>query len=53
MRFGSNGAGERPEGTMSQGRIQFYEGDFFSVVPPTLRCDLIVSNPPYIPSARI
>jgi release factor glutamine methyltransferase len=34
-------------------RIQFHEGDFFSAVPPRLRCDLIVSNPPYIPSARI
>lgn len=34
-------------------RIQFHEGDFFSAVPPRLRFDLIVSNPPYIPSARI
>lgn len=34
-------------------RIQFHEGDFFSAVPPRLRCELIVSNPPYIPSARI
>jgi release factor glutamine methyltransferase len=33
--------------------IQFHEGDFFSALPPGLRCDLIVSNPPYIPSARI
>jgi release factor glutamine methyltransferase len=33
--------------------IQFHEGDFFSAAPPRLRCDLIVSNPPYIPSARI
>jgi release factor glutamine methyltransferase len=35
------------------GRIQFHKGDFFSAVPPRLQCDLIVSNPPYIPSARI
>jgi release factor glutamine methyltransferase len=34
-------------------RIQFHEGDLFSAVPAQLRCDLIVSNPPYIPSARI
>ena len=34
-------------------RIQFHEGDFFSAMPAGLRCDLIVSNPPYIPSARI
>jgi release factor glutamine methyltransferase len=33
--------------------IQFHEGDFFSALPQRLRCDLIVSNPPYIPSARI
>lgn len=35
------------------GRIQFCEGDLFSSIPPGLRCDLIVSNPPYIPGARI
>ena len=35
------------------GHIQFHEGDLFSAVPAGLRCDLIVSNPPYIPSARI
>ncbi len=34
-------------------RIHFHQGDFFSPVPPQLRCELIVSNPPYIPSARI
>ncbi|HEX4119029.1 MAG TPA: peptide chain release factor N(5)-glutamine methyltransferase [Verrucomicrobiae bacterium] len=33
--------------------IEFHEGDFFHAAPPGLRCDLIVSNPPYIPSARI
>jgi release factor glutamine methyltransferase len=33
--------------------IQFHQGDLFSAVPPGLRCDLIVSNPPYIPGARI
>jgi release factor glutamine methyltransferase len=34
-------------------RIRFYQGDFFAAVPPQMLCDLIVSNPPYIPSARI
>lgn len=34
-------------------RIEFHEGDFFLAAPPDLRYDLIVSNPPYIPSARI
>jgi release factor glutamine methyltransferase len=34
-------------------RIKFHEGDFFSAPPPRLRFDLIVSNPPYIPSGRI
>jgi release factor glutamine methyltransferase len=34
-------------------RVQFHQGDLFAAPPPALRCDLIVSNPPYIPSARI
>jgi release factor glutamine methyltransferase len=34
-------------------QIEFHEGDFFSAAPPDLRCDVIVSNPPYIPSSRI
>lgn len=34
-------------------RVRFYQGDVFAAVPPDLRCDLIVSNPPYIPTARI
>jgi len=34
-------------------RIKFHEGDLFSAAPPELRCDLIVSNPPYIPSGQI
>jgi release factor glutamine methyltransferase len=34
-------------------RIEFHQGDLFSAAPPTMRCDVIVSNPPYIPSARI
>jgi release factor glutamine methyltransferase len=34
-------------------RIQFCHGDLFSAVQRDLRCDLIVANPPYIPSGRI
>jgi release factor glutamine methyltransferase len=36
-----------------QERIQFYEGDLFVAVPGALQFDLIVSNPPYIPTSRI
>ncbi len=34
-------------------RIRFFEGDGFGALPPEARFDLIVSNPPYIPSAEI
>ncbi len=34
-------------------RIQFRQGDLFGAAPPEARFDLIVSNPPYIPTARI
>jgi release factor glutamine methyltransferase len=34
-------------------RIEFLEGDLFVAVPAGARFDLIVSNPPYIPSAEI
>jgi len=33
--------------------IQFHQGDGFIAIPDGLRFDLIVSNPPYIPSAEI
>jgi release factor glutamine methyltransferase len=33
--------------------VQFHQGDLFSAIPSELRFDLIVSNPPYIPTARI
>ena len=33
--------------------IQFHQGDGFTSIPGGLRFDLIVSNPPYIPSAEI
>ncbi len=34
-------------------RITFFLGDGFAAVPPTSRYALIVSNPPYVPSAEI
>lgn len=35
------------------GRIQFVPGDGFKASPPGVRFDLIISNPPYIPTADI
>ena len=35
------------------GRIQFHHGDGFAAVPAGTQFDLIISNPPYIPSAEI
>lgn len=34
-------------------RIRWRQGDFLAAAPAKARFDLIVSNPPYIPSARI
>ena len=34
-------------------RIRFLEGDGFGAIPEGTQFDLIVSNPPYIPSAEI
>ena len=34
-------------------RIQFWEGDAFAALPSAITFDLILSNPPYIPSAEI
>jgi release factor glutamine methyltransferase len=34
-------------------RIEFCRGDGFAALPPGARFDLIISNPPYIPSAEI
>lgn len=35
------------------GRMHFHHGDGFAAVPVGMRFDLLVSNPPYIPSAEI
>jgi release factor glutamine methyltransferase len=43
----------RENATRHKANIQFYHGDLFAPVPPSLRFSLIVSNPPYIPTARI
>jgi release factor glutamine methyltransferase len=34
-------------------RIQFFQGDGFDALPQDTNFDLIISNPPYIPSAEI
>ena len=34
-------------------RVHFHEGDGFAALPQGLRFDLLVSNPPYIPSQEI
>ena len=34
-------------------RIEFFQGDRFATLPDDARFDLIISNPPYIPSAEI
>jgi release factor glutamine methyltransferase len=34
-------------------RVQFWAGDSVAAVPEGLRFDLIISNPPYIPTAQI
>ena len=35
------------------GQIQFLPGDGIAALPPGMQFDLIISNPPYIPSAEI
>jgi len=36
-----------------QDRILFHLGDGFAALPPDIRFDMIVANPPYIPTAEI
>jgi release factor glutamine methyltransferase len=35
------------------GRIQFRQSDGFAALPPGIQFDLIISNPPYVPTAEI
>jgi len=41
------------EANQVAGRVGFCQGDLFAAVPAGAQFDLIVSNPPYIPTARI
>jgi release factor glutamine methyltransferase len=41
------------EANLVSDRVQFFQGDLFAAAPAEARYDLIVSNPPYIPTARI
>lgn len=46
-------AGQNATKNNVSSRVQFIESDRFAAVDPNLRVDLIISNPPYIPSAEI
>jgi release factor glutamine methyltransferase len=39
--------------TKNNVQIEFWQGDGFAALPPEARFDLMISNPPYIPSAEI
>ena len=46
-------AGENTARNSVAERIEFLQGDGFAALPDAARFDLIISNPPYIPSAEI
>ena len=46
-------AKENAELQQLQGRVGFVHSDLFSRIPPDKKFDIIVSNPPYIPSGTI
>ncbi|HLZ53346.1 MAG TPA: peptide chain release factor N(5)-glutamine methyltransferase [Verrucomicrobiae bacterium] len=46
-------AGENAARNHVAGRIEFLQGNGFAAIPADARFDLIISNPPYIPSAEI
>lgn len=53
----SNGALETARANARQNnvaeRIDFFHGNMFDALPTGMKFDLIISNPPYIPTARI
>jgi release factor glutamine methyltransferase len=34
-------------------RLELFEGDLFAPIPPELRFDVVVANPPYVPSLEL
>lgn len=46
-------ARENAEKNLVAGKIEFFQGDGFSALPADTGFDLIISNPPYIPTAEI
>lgn len=46
-------AKENAEKNLVAGKIEFFQGDGFSALPAEAQFDLIISNPPYIPTAEI
>jgi release factor glutamine methyltransferase len=46
-------AGRQDSLKNSAGKIHFIQGDGFAALPKEIRFDLIISNPPYIPTAEI
>jgi release factor glutamine methyltransferase len=46
-------AGQNAARHQVQQRIHFHQGDLFAALPHGLRFDLIVSNPPYVPTSKI
>jgi release factor glutamine methyltransferase len=43
----------RQDSSTGAGKIHFVRGDGFGALPKEIRFDLIISNPPYIPTAEI
>ena len=46
-------AGQNAERHGVSERVRFYQGDGFAALPADARFDLIIGNPPYIPTAEI
>ena len=43
----------RANAAKHEAKVGFFQGDLFEPLPPDLKFDVIVSNPPYIPSSEI